>query len=173
MAAPSGKYKKYVALITGLVLLLLMIKPLQHFTGQGLPVTDWFSGITSVPAADSGAEYEQWSRSQISAAFEEQLYAQVDAILAQEGYTLKEAVFEYEDDFSQVTRMDLTVYAGPEVKKQSKPLIRIEPVKIPFGGEAPSEKTEPESEDALRIKKLITDFYSPDVPHINVSTTLH
>ncbi len=74
MAAPSGKYKKYVTLITGMVLLLLMIQPLRSLAGQGIPVTQWFAGITeaAVPNPDAGlppdaeappgAGYSEWFR---------------------------------------------------------------------------------------------------------------
>jgi stage III sporulation protein AF len=164
MAAPSGKYKKYVALITGLVLLLLMVSPLKEIAGRGVPVTEWFAltppddGIAPQPA------YSQWSSGQLGEIFEEQLYAQVAALLSDEGYTLIAASFEYEEDFTRINGMSLTVSAKPGVKA-NKPFIYIEPVTIGPPGTADNK---PEDEDTKRIKKIVTDFYAPDTPHINV-----
>ncbi len=170
MAAPSGKYKKYVSLITGLVLLLLMVQPLKSLAGQGVPVTEWFSGLAAANAAESPinpnaalspeeaspaeSAYSQWSREQIGAAFEEQLYIQVEALLSKEGYALQSAEFEYEDDFSKITGMDLTVSVPRGGSQKSRPLIRIEPVTI-GQSETPEE---PEDENISRVKKLIADF---------------
>ncbi len=113
MAAPSGKYKKYISFVTGLVLLLLMIIPLRDFVGSGIPVTEWFSGLIPARGAAEYAQpytdYEQWSHEQINTAFEEQLFTQVESLLSKEGYELKAAEFEYEEDFSKLTGMGLEV----------------------------------------------------------------
>jgi stage III sporulation protein AF len=172
LAAPSGKYKKYVALITGLVLLLLMIQPLKDIVGRGVPVTEWFSGVITPPeiseanengpgAAFSAEAYNRWSYGQLDAAFEEQLFAQVESLLSGEGFTLVSADFDYQEDFSRINSMTLTVQSA----KQGKPLIYIEPVRI---GRQAAPETEPEDPNSIRVKKILSDFYGPDAPHINV-----
>jgi stage III sporulation protein AF len=164
MAAPSGKYKKYVALITGLVLLLLMVRPLREIAGKGVPVTEWFAFNPADAADVPQPSYSQWSGGQLGEIFEQQLYAQVSALLSEEGYALKAAAFDYKEDFTRINGMTLTVSVKPGAKA-GKPFIYIEPVTI---GRPNAADTGPEDEDTQRIKKIVADFYAPDTPHINV-----
>lgn len=163
MAAPGGKYKKYVALVTGLILVCLILHPLTTLLDGGLPVTELYARIVPVPSSGGGdtAHYEAWQYETLKTAFEDQLSAQLSALLAQNGYVMEDASFVYTDDFSQMQQ--ITVTATREGKARAKPFIYIEPVRIGKG------TTEAESHEAETVKKLISDFYKLGAEHIDVS----
>lgn len=174
MAAPAGKYKKYVGLVTGLVMVSLILQPLRALLNEaGRPVTEWFAGMVPVPMNTAGTEptfedgYDQWRYDTVRVAFEEQLHAQLSTLLAQNGYTLQKAAFEYDDDFSRVSRVTAEVSAAsPAASPTHKPFIRIEPVKISVG--TPEGTGTAEDETAEAVKKLIADFYATTPEHIHV-----
>lgn len=168
MAVPSGPYQKYVRLVTGLVLVCLLLRPLLPLVEGGLPVTELFAGIVSVPLENPSGEaeflagYEAWQYETLKTAFDEQLDAQLNALLSQNGYEVESADFACTEDFSQVERVTLTVRRITP-KSTQKPFIYIEPVRV--GGGADSQETD---EDADAVKKIISDFYKLSAEHIHV-----
>jgi stage III sporulation protein AF len=161
MIAPAGKYRQYVRLVTGFILLLLILQPLTVFiNGPGLPVTEWFS-VSAAKADDYRSSYDEWHYTSLSAAFEEQLHAQLSAFLQQNGYEMGDAEFAYANDFSRIERISLTASNIPS-EPGRRPFIRIEPVQIGSG------KAETEGADTAAIKKLISGFYNLPAEHIHV-----
>jgi hypothetical protein len=153
MAAPAGKYRQYVKLTTGFILLLLIIKPLAAFTdGLGVPVTEWF---TASPVIYTGAEYGAVYDEALSLVFEGQLRNQLAQLLSQNDYELIDADFFYNLDYTRLESIFVTVRRKPDKKT---PFIRIEPVRI---GAA-------ESTAESEVKKLISGFYSLEAGHIHV-----
>jgi hypothetical protein len=158
LAAPAGKYRQYVKLVTGIILVLLIIRPLGNFSrGTGVPVTDWFLAAHVSDTADYTGMYA----SALHSAFEEQLRVQLEALLNQNGYELSHAEFSYQQDFSRIDSLSVTVSAPGEDGK--RPFIRIEPVRI--GG---ADGDETESQTADDVKKLISGFYHLPMAHIHV-----
>lgn len=169
MAAPNDKYKKYIALVSGFILICLILQPLKPLLSGGIPVTELFARIVPVPqaaAAESGegasfeTTYEQWRYETLKSAFEEQLDTQLSELLSHNGYELEEAEYECADDFSRIQRISVTVTAKPDTETR-KPFIRIEPVRISAG-----EGDESDESDA--VKKVISDFYGLPSEHIHV-----
>jgi len=162
MLAPAGKYKKFVSLVMGFTLIAVMIFPLANL-GRGIPVTDWFAGITVSETASAETSYTQWRNTYLRDAFETQLRIQLEALLTQNGFSVHSATFTYDDDFSRLTSVAVTV-SRDEITERV-PFIRIQPVQpIQIGG-TPQPQTCAVATDA---KNLISQFYNLPVEHINV-----
>jgi len=164
IAAPSGKYKKYINLMMGIVLICIMTQPIQSLiNGNGIPITQLFAQIIPIQTGNipETADYEQWRYEAVKAAFNEQLEIQLTTVLAQLDYILTETEIETSDDFSQITILRLTV-SEKEKAPTRKPFIRIEPVTIP-GNTEPSD-----NDEAYEIKKFIAGFYNIPIDNIYV-----
>jgi len=158
LIAPTGKYRKYINWVMGLVLLVLMLQPIMSIVGGQIPVTQWFEGMFAYEQTDNGS-YEHWREAHLSAAFEEQLHAQVERLLLSENIYLHNASFSYSDDFSRITFIRLIVSRQEE--NQRVPFIRIEPVQI---------NRNESLEDPLieKVKNMIAVFYNLNQTHIHV-----
>jgi len=131
LIVPSGKYKKFVSLVMGLILLVLMLQPIRHFFGTEIPVTQWFNEIIQ-PAGQIGhddSSYANWRDVYLASAFEDQLKAQVEGLLGRSNITLHSAAFTFTPDFSRITSVSVQV-SREEAPAGRVPFIRIEPVQI-------------------------------------------
>jgi len=162
--APAGKYKKFVSLVLGFVLLVLMLQPLAGL-GREIPITEWFTGVILGETAQVDAEtsFTQWRDSYLSEAFEAQLEAQLRQLLINDGFTVHSAEFTYSNDFSQITSVHVNV--SRTETPQRVPFIRIQPVRV---GQSTSE---PECPTTSAAKTLISQFYNLPEANIYVSVT--
>jgi len=160
MLAPAGKYKKFVSLVMGFILLSVMIAPLVRFVPQ-LPVTDWFAGLhTTSPTENWEAQYHHWRNSYFRQEFERQLHMQLETLLVQNGFYVHELAFTFPECFSRLDSVTATV--SKEEAPQRVPFIRIQPVQI-----SPPDAPEP-CPTATSAKNLISQFYNLPLTHISV-----
>ena len=164
MIAPPGKYKKFVSLVMGFILLLMVMQPFVALTGGPLPVTEWFTGLVLPPSENADGitvDYEHWRYTHIRAAFEEQLNIQVEGLLATNGFTLHDASFTYAEDFSRLHAVRAVV-SPRDNTPQRVPFIRIQPVQI---GDPDTFDDDPIVNE---VRNLIARFYNLPTEHIHV-----
>ena len=153
LVAPTGKYKKFVSLVMGFILLVLMLQPIRSIVGGQIPVTEWFAGVMPQPAHHTASiddAYTIWRDTYLAAAFEAQLSVQLERLLEQNGITMYGASFEYANDFSRITTIRVQVSRRQEASRRV-PFIRIEPVQI-------QREDEPEDPLVNEVKNLIAGF---------------
>ena len=162
LVAPTGKYKKFVNLVMGFILLLLLLQPIRSFMGTQIPVTEWFAGLVppTHAAPDMEGTYTLWRDNYLAQAFEAQLSAQVENLLAASNITMHSASFTYTADFSRITSVHVRV-SRREAARQRVPFIRIEPVQI-------NREDPPEDPLVNEVKNLIAGFYNLPGTHIYV-----
>ncbi|MCL2286936.1 MAG: stage III sporulation protein AF [Firmicutes bacterium] len=162
MLAPPGKYKKFVSLVMGFILLSTMAAPLARF-GSELPVTDWFGGPVSNEAQNESREtaYTNWRNTYLRGAFEEQIIAQLENLLTQSGFIVYEVSVTFPDDFTRLDEVRITVSRDEPPRRV--PFIRIQPVQV---GEPEHAEACPASTAA---KNIISQFYNLPTEHINVT----
>ena len=163
LIAPTGKYKKFVSLVMGLIMLTLLLQPIRDTVGRQIPVTEWFTGIIPQPAynfASADDAYDTWRHTYLAAAFNTQLSAQLEGLLERNGIIMYNASFEYTDDFSRITSISVQVSQRQEENRRV-PFIRIEPVQI-------QRQDSPEDPLINEIKNLIAGFYNLPGSHIHV-----
>jgi len=164
LIAPAGKYKKFVSLVMGFILLVLMLQPIRSLVGSQIPITEWFAGILSpstLPAStnETNDTYQAWRDTYLAAAFEAQLSAQLEGLLGSNNITMHGAHFTYAYDFSRIT--SVRVHVSREEEARRVPFIRIEPVRI-------NQEDEPENPLINEVKNLIGGFYNLPITHIYV-----
>jgi len=164
LIAPTGKYKKFVSLVMGLIMLVLLLQPVRDIVGRQIPVNEWFAGIIPQPAysfASADDAYATWRDTYLAAAFNAQLTAQLEGLLERDGITMHSAAFEYTPDFSRITSISVQVSRQQEETRRV-PFIRIEPIQIRPQDDPP--------EDPLinEVKNLIAGFYNLPGSHIYV-----
>ncbi|MCL2364702.1 MAG: stage III sporulation protein AF [Defluviitaleaceae bacterium] len=162
MLAPAGKYRKFVSLVTGFVLIAVILSPLRSI-GRDFDVADFFNSISAGEApfsADTGG-HEGLRHEWLAAAFDEQLTAQLAHLLAREGIALHEAAFSHNEDFSRILSAELVVSRDSAARV---PFIRIEPVQVGRGQAADDDPL------ATEVKNLVADFYGIPHAHIDVIT---
>ena len=167
---PNVRYKKYIKMVMGMILILMILTPLASFLGgrgAGFDYADAFAGSLRAAENSHGADQReldaQW-RSMLKSAFDEQVKAQLSSFARGEGFELIEARVETDAGMSQITRIDATVRETSPARPEKKGIIRIEPVIIGDGSRPDNADT------ADRLKKTVSDFYKipADSIHINV-----
>ena len=168
--APAGKYKKFVSLVMGLVLLTLILQPIRGIVATQIPVTDWFVGIIPQGQASQevnlGDPYTIWRDNHLTHAFEAQLSTQLENLLERNGFALHHASFTYTEDFSRIETIHVTVSRqDPAQAETRRPFIRIEPVQI-------NRDTPQEDPAVYEIKNIIAGFYNLPHSHIHVKVNV-
>ena len=154
---PSGNYKKYIALVMGILLIGIFLDPISMIISrEQIAMTEVFGNIVPIPMAGQSDHSDH-----LRAAFHAQLTAQADALLARSGFLLVSADWETSEDFTYIQRVSLTAQAV-EAEPTPVPFIRVEPVRI-----APYQPSE-ETEEARAVKILISDFYDMSMDNIHV-----
>jgi len=165
MLAPQGKYKKFVSLVMGFILLGIMVAPLARFSTP-IPVTDWFAGLgmtmmQTVDAQSIETSYANWRNTYLRSAFSDQLTTQLTNYLTQNGFVVYAAHVSFSDDFSTITSVEISV-TQREQAAQRVPFIRIQPVQV---GQQEQTETCPIAET---VKNLVSQFYNVPKAHIHV-----
>ena len=168
MLAPTGKYKKFVSLVMGFILLSMMIQPLARFTTQ-VPVTDWFGALAPHGQTnDWENSYEHWRNTYLRTAFEAQLTTQLTALLTQNNFTVHNAIFTFADDFSAIYTTRVTI-SQREEETTRVPFIRIQPPQPIRVGNHSQEPEPLPCPTATAAKNLISQFYNLPLAHIYVT----
>jgi len=162
LIAPVGKYRKFVSLVMGFILLSLILVPLTNI-GTRQDISNWVLDFMPNQGTEISSEtsYNLWRDTYIRSAFEAQLTTQLELFLQQNSITLHTATFSFSDDFSAITDIYVTV-SGQQIQERV-PFIRIEPVRI--------NREEEVCPVATSTKNLISQFYNLNLGHIHVTVT--
>jgi hypothetical protein len=167
--APNGNYRKYISLVCGIVLIGLVVRPAAVWLSSGVPLNTLFAqALPLSDAPDLAGVYGAQSYALVRQSFHAQLTEQAENLLARNGFHGTVEV-ETSEDFSQVTRVVVTLYERADAvpRATARPFIYIEPVTpVRIGGgttEAPSETVDP---TVQAVRRLIGDFYQ--MPYENV-----
>jgi len=171
--APNERYRSYIRLTLGFLLVLLAVKPLggvlNALGGNGLQ--DALAQLSmDYSRSDLAVRHGLAPDAQDSLvleAYERELYVHLEAIVLRRGLHLETAAFTLANEgerFGMVEEIYITV-SEPTAASASKPLIRIEPIRIQSGvlAEAETDDAPPAVEE---LKKNISDFYNLSTQHI-------
>ncbi len=178
----KSSYKKYVNLITGIILVILVISPLlKLFQLDG--TMDYYFTTNSLlaEAEDMNSRLVDAQEDQMSAILEEykeQIGKQVGNLLEGEDLYVKNIEVTVDEDENSSTfgnLISLNITAGhvkPEAYESSSDIDRIEIEDIEIG-----EKKKADTGNAkniltpseINIKNLLSDFYNMNPDNINIS----
>ncbi len=178
----KSSYKKYVNLITGIILVILVISPLLKLFQLDKTMDYYFTTNSLLAEAEDmnsrlvNAQEEQMSA--ILEEYKEQIGKQVGNLLEREDlYLIDINVTVNEDEnsatFGNLLSLEVTAgYTGADTKESLVDIDRIDIKNIKIG-----EKNEADTENdsniltpgEINIKNLLSDFYNMNPDNINIS----
>lgn len=173
-------YKKYVSIVSGMILVLIVISPLMNYMDLEdtldyyLQAND-FTIETSQFKEDLN-RMEEAQQDAIFAEYEAKIKGQVESLLQEEKLTLTNLDITIDKDpnstgFGELLKMDITASLDNNDEKESKRLsvdeIDISPVHIREKEE--NDVEDPPSPMEINIKNKLSDFYNIEQVNINIS----
>ena len=173
-------YRKYAGFVTGMILILLIVKPLLSVSGkdQGfwylLESYDYLFEVEDNSEALIGAQDTR--NSIILEEYKEVLKKQTERLLNQKGLTILSMDAEFEDSLSKANYgalKSLHVIAGYQKdssKTKEERKVAIDKIVVEIGEKKKEKSNSSElSPLALSTKNLLADFYNLDAQHIHIT----
>lgn len=176
----NSSYKKYVSIVSGMILVIIVISPLLHLMKLDekfdfyLQANDY-----NAEASDFKTNLQNMEEKQSDEIFKEysaKIQKQVNSILMSENIKLKTFHLKIDrstgsDTFGEIINMDITAVYNSEAetsaKKHSAPKIEID--KIDIGQEQDNTAVDIPSPLEISIKNKLSDFYNIKPSNINIS----
>lgn len=176
----KSSFKKYIGIITGLLLVLYVIKPIIALAGNADFFNFAFSSynykIESEDMADKIIDMEKSSNEAIASEYKKMLMEQTNKLLKNKGLYVTSMNIEIDDDinsefYGTITQMNVEAsYYKREDEEVTINPITIDRIKI---GEEKEKNEEKEvkiySPMEINIKNVLADFYNIDSSNINIS----
>ncbi|MCL2235184.1 MAG: stage III sporulation protein AF [Defluviitaleaceae bacterium] len=177
--SPGEKFEKYVNLVLGIILILVLVAPLSGVIGAISGSSgDIFADISlAYDRAAMARQIEQASHEQqetILALFTEGLAQQTGRLVDNHGHFYLEAIdftVNTADNFGEILQINLTL----RERGVNAPFLRIDPVRITQqignrGEVAPEETGLVENPQIISLRNLLGDFYNLAVDNIYIET---
>jgi stage III sporulation protein AF len=176
----KSSYKKYVNLITGIILVLLVVSPLLQLF-QLEDSLDYYlsTNLFMAEANDYNGRLIDSEQNQMSSIIEEYktiIKEQVDGLLKSKGYYLQDINIQIEEDesnenFGKLKYLEVTVGLSEEEKTKSSSINKVIIDKIRVGDKEDENKSSDDilTPDEINIKNLLSDFYNMQPDNINIS----
>lgn len=167
---PDNKYKKYIKIFSGVILILIIISPITDMFG----VTDKISKLYDKKVIEQQLEEMQGNLSGMeneindaaASQYNEYIKEQVADIVSGQGMYLDEFSCETKDEEDEVTIVSMNLTVSREDKSDEKIVID----KISIGTDKTGDATgESDSTSLQNIKNSIADFYNISDDNINIS----
>ncbi|NLL73705.1 MAG: stage III sporulation protein AF [Clostridiales bacterium] len=168
----SSSYKKYVSIVSGMILLLIVLSPfLKLLRMDG--IMDYYlnSNIYNSEARDFKRELklmEDKQRDEVFTDYKEKIKEQVEELISKDGlyiydFDLVMNMDEDSEDFGHIK--DIKIEAGYE-KYESAPVQKISIDRIVISEKALQKIDSPEE---IQIKNKLSDFYNMEQDNININ----
>jgi stage III sporulation protein AF len=177
----NSSYKKYVSIVSGMILVLIVISPVIKL----LKLEDKFdyffkSNNFTVEAGEFETDVMRMEEARRDAEFSEytdRIKVQVGDFLSEEGVYLDNFNIDYDmdiesKDFGSIKAFNITAYYGEEKKQEDSDdssqieEIIIETINL---GEPEEGLSEVPSPMEINIKNKLSDFYNIDPDNININ----
>lgn len=178
----KSTYKKYVNLVTGIILVILVVSPLLKLF-QIDEALDYFYSLNTLSseAKDMNSrliESEDGQMSTIVKQYKEEIKSQVEKILKGQKLYLTAIKINLDEDtksssFGTIKTMDVKAsYVRQNTKEEGTGVetVQIDPIKI--GDKEESEDKGEKvtlSPSEINVKNLLSDFYNMNPDNINIS----
>ena len=178
----KSNYKKYVNLVAGIILVILVISPLLNLFQLGDTLDYYFSAnIFSLEAKNFNSELleaEEGQMSEILQEYKEGIKNQVIKILNKQELYLVEIEITIEEDTNSDTFGNLNAlrlnasYIRQDIVKESSDIEKVEIDNIKIGSRiktANNADRDTLSPSEINVKNLLSDFYNMNPDNINIS----
>lgn len=165
---PTQKYKKYVSLILGFMLVFICIEPvLNVLNKKSISFEKILFDTNEINLTNKYDKHEEQNNKAVIQIYETELKKQLEVLISNtELYDLIDASFiinNKQDSFGKIEK--LIVYVKPKQEKSN--IINIKPIQIKDKNISNNLLDELD-ENTNKLKKLILDFYNLSEPNINI-----
>lgn len=168
---PHPKYKKYIDLVLGLVLIIIVVEPVGELLGvQAPPINQIFAGVG--PADDEDmtelGRYEDMQLEMVRKTYNQYAEKQIRALLSYETrFDIRSAEIMTSDDLGEIIEINILLLEKKSGEKEYRQtLIRVEPVRRISPEAGPDESY---AVEIKKMKKIISDFYNLSADNIHIS----
>ncbi len=178
----KSSYKKYINLITGIILVILVISPLLKLFQMDKTLDYYFTTNTLLAEAqDLDSQLKDMENGQKEAIFKEykeQVKLQVAKILEEDKIQIYsiEVTIDEDDSSSNYGNIKSITVSGSHVAKENNSKaainidsIKIDNIKIDKGDEEPGKEKNYLSPEEINVKNRLSDFYNINKDNINIS----
>ncbi len=175
----NKSYKKYVGIVSGMILVLIILSPLMNYMELG-DMLDYYlqANDFAVEASEFKNDLRRMEEAQTDAIFaeyEERIRRQVADILLEEKVKLLRMSLTIDKEPSSPTFGEITgmsIIAAPEQKDGEDntgriPIDKIEIAPINIGGQEKAK--DPPSPQEINIKNRLSGFYNIEQVNINIT----
>ena len=164
---PEGKYKKYINVILGLVLIIILMSPFYRFLSTGnFDVDELIDSLNISTAFASNIEnYEDIRNRAIKGEFLASLRTHAENIIRDSDYDLNDISADFDLNTGEIRSIHLKVQkreSPQETERVRRPFIRVEPIRI----DSPFSPLAAEPQEITDMKRMISHFYG--VPAENI-----
>jgi len=182
---PGGGYKKYVDIVLGLVLIIVIVSPVAAFFGADTGAEEAVARLLPDGGAVAGYESERFAGQRdrmISDNVNEIVRAQIGALMVGTGYELRSSDVRFLPDTGRFLELRLAVAVQPaqqspeivvQAAEPSRPFIRVDRVEVSLRESRAEEAARAEiaalgSEGIQLLRRTISDFYNIDADNIYI-----
>ncbi len=182
----KSTFKKYINLITGIILVILVISPLfklfklERSLDYFMSTNFFIAESENINSILLDSEKEQKNR--ILAEYKARIHSQIASLIENQDLYLIDLSITVDEDSESVTFGSLKtidLVAGYKKQKTKDNLSKIEPIeigKIEIGNKAEDNKVKERdylSPEEINVKNLLSDFYNMKPDNINISIQKH
>jgi stage III sporulation protein AF len=178
LVGKSG-YKKYINLITGMILIILVVSPLINLFNINQKLDYYFSKNTFMTDSDNInnelIKMEETQMSRIMDEYKNEIKVQTEKLLEKEGLYISNIFIEIDEEegesFGTIKHLDLTAsYMAGDQSDISSNITKVEIDKIQISeDEKAKEEKHNLSPTEINVKNLLSDFYNIEPDNINIS----
>ena len=164
---PKNHYEKYVRLFTGMVMIILMIKPLSSFLNLQEQLDTFFSlDIYKQELRDVNMDFQEISNTyedQMMEGYKEQIQSQLGLLLQEEGKSLEHVEFELcmeegENNYGRIQSMKVYLTQEAWIEEEN---ISVPSVESPFA------RTYEDLSNS-RIREKICEYYQLEKEQVEI-----
>ncbi|MDF2941781.1 MAG: putative rane protein [Herbinix sp.] len=177
----NKSYKKYVSIVSGMILVLIVVSPLMKFMKLDENL-DYYLQINdfAIETSDFKNDLNRMEEKQsdaIFAEYQDKIRLQVKNLLLEESVHLDSFHLTIDKNtksstFGEILRMDMTANMEQNEEEDKEELLQIDEIDIArIGMEGQEEKTTQTlpSPMEINIKNKLSDFYNIEQGNINIS----
>ncbi len=169
---PSSKYKSYINILLGFILMIVVITPIATaLYNKQNPLDKFLLSVNSALAGTEGVtafnpeDYEILQQDMINSTYKASVVTQINNLLKEDNYTVKESQMDFDQVTGRIFTLELKLTQSGAIPTPT-PFIRIEPFKVKLS----EEETEKADETRIsNIKKIISDFYNMSAGNIHIT----
>ena len=166
LALPGGKYKDYIKLVTGLMVILVIISPVVKIMNSGGFEELLIQAERELNVSIAGKERFYYNDIMLETLFEVysgDIVKQLGEKMQTYGYRLEDAdiyIDESYENFGRITGMELTLSKWEGEKETKKDLIKVDKIRIEPIVKEQAVGYSQDSSEITELKNFISGFYN-------------